>query len=58
MRAVLASTAGYLRGRGLDIAPQTRAAAEAFELPLASVSENRLETAQRPSTPPQRDAVA
>jgi predicted HD superfamily hydrolase involved in NAD metabolism len=58
MRAVLGATIAYLHARGLDVAPQTRAAAEAFGLPLASVSENRLETPELSPTPPQRDAVA
>jgi predicted HD superfamily hydrolase involved in NAD metabolism len=58
MRAVLESTLAYLHARGLDIAPQTRAAAEAFGLPLASVSEKRLETPELSQTPPQQDAVA
>ncbi len=58
MRAVLGATLAYLRARGLDIAPQTQAAAEAFGLPLASVSEKGLETPELSPTPPQPDAVA
>jgi predicted HD superfamily hydrolase involved in NAD metabolism len=48
MRAVLASTIAYLRGRGLEIAPQTRAAAETFGLGAASVSAVHLETLSLP----------
>jgi len=58
MRAVLTSTAGYLHERGLEIAPQTRAAAAAFGVRLASVSESRLETPQTPPPPAAQDAVA
>jgi predicted HD superfamily hydrolase involved in NAD metabolism len=43
MRAVLASSIAYLRDRGLDVAPQTWAAAEAFGVPIASVSANHRE---------------
>jgi ribosome silencing factor RsfS/YbeB/iojap len=54
LRAVLESTIVYLRGRGLEIAPQTRAAAEAFGLPAASVSGRHLESVRllRASAPP------
>jgi len=38
MRAVLASTVGYLTGRGFAVAPQMRAAAQALGLDAASVS--------------------
>lgn len=48
MRAVLGSTIAYLRGRRLEIAPQTQAAAEVFGLPPASVSESDLETQSLP----------
>jgi predicted HD superfamily hydrolase involved in NAD metabolism len=58
MRAVLASTIAYLRGRGLEVAPQTKAAAEAFGLASASVSENRLETPGVTQTHHPQDAVA
>jgi predicted HD superfamily hydrolase involved in NAD metabolism len=58
MRAVLGATADYLRERGLDIAPQTRAAVAAFGARLASVSENRLETPDIPPPPAQQNAVA
>ncbi|MGD0473323.1 MAG: bis(5'-nucleosyl)-tetraphosphatase (symmetrical) YqeK [Candidatus Velthaea sp.] len=57
MRAVLGSTIAYLRGRGLEVAPPTRAAAETFGLDPASVSENRLET-PGVTPPPSQDAVA
>jgi predicted HD superfamily hydrolase involved in NAD metabolism len=43
MRSVLATTIAYLSARRLKIAPQTRAAAEAFGLGLASVSGSHLE---------------
>ena len=58
MRAVLTSTAGYLHERGLEIAPQTRAAAAAFGVRLASVSESRRETSQASPPPAPQDAVA
>jgi predicted HD superfamily hydrolase involved in NAD metabolism len=52
MRAVLASTMRYLHDRDLAIAPQMRAAAAAFGLPAASVSERYLETDGTPEIPP------
>lgn len=52
MRAVLASTAAYLTGRNLAVAPQTLAAAAAFGAPLASVSGQRLETGSVPRSNP------
>jgi predicted HD superfamily hydrolase involved in NAD metabolism len=48
MRSLLSSTAAYLAGRNLDVAPQTLAAAAAFGAPLASVSGRRLETPAMP----------
>jgi predicted HD superfamily hydrolase involved in NAD metabolism len=48
MRAVLGSTIAYLRGRRLEIAPQTHAAAASFGLPGASVSASHLETLSLP----------
>jgi predicted HD superfamily hydrolase involved in NAD metabolism len=44
MREVLGSTIAYLRGRDLDIAPQTLAAARSFRTSVASVSGKHLET--------------
>jgi len=44
MRAVLDSTIAYLRSRKLEMAPQTRAAAQGFGLLHASVSGNHLES--------------
>jgi predicted HD superfamily hydrolase involved in NAD metabolism len=58
LRAVLGATAAYLHERGLQIAPQTRAAAAALGLDLASVSENRLEARDLSAPPAQQDAVA
>jgi nicotinate-nucleotide adenylyltransferase len=58
MRSVLGATITYLHKRGLDVAPQTRAAAEAFGLRLASVSEDRLEIPEVCQTHPARGAVA
>jgi len=58
MRALLASTTEYLRRRGLEVAPQTEAAAEAFGLASASVSEDRPETPEVTQTHPPQDAVA
>jgi predicted HD superfamily hydrolase involved in NAD metabolism len=58
MRAVLGATADYLHERGLEVAPQTRAAAAVFGVRLASVSENRLETPEVSQPPAAQDAVA
>ena len=60
LRELLSSTIRYLDSRGLETAPQTRAAAEAFALPLASVSGRRLEstlltTARRSPDAPSHD---
>jgi predicted HD superfamily hydrolase involved in NAD metabolism len=51
MRAVLASTLDYLRGRGFEVAPQMRAAAGVFGLDVASVSANGRELEQTPDPP-------